>query len=145
MEFAIRRLKDSQAAKVLPAMAELYGQLVATNALPVTEETLGALLRSETAVAIGAFDGSRLVGVMTMNIVPLPNRLVCYMDDLVVHKDYRGGKLGVLLMETGIALARRQGAYSCHGTSHPRRESANRTFREVGFVVRETNAIECRL
>jgi len=57
----------------------------------------------------------------------------------VVDSAARGHGVGEALNQAAIAEARARGAVTVDLTSRPSREAANRLYRRIGFVRRDTN------
>jgi len=62
------------------------------------------------------------------------------IEDVVVDETARGQGVGEAILREGLDLARNAGANGVALTSNPGRAAANRLYRRMGFVPRETNA-----
>jgi ribosomal protein S18 acetylase RimI-like enzyme len=62
-----------------------------------------------------------------------------WIEDVVVDATARGQGVGEALNRSALEVAERRGARTVDLTSRPSREAANRLYRRLGFVERETN------
>jgi len=79
------------------------------------------------------------VGVLALVLFRIPTGLRAWIEDVVVDEAARGGGVGEALNRVAIERARAAGALTVDLTSRPSREAANRLYRRLGFVERETN------
>ena len=85
-------------------------------------------------------DDSRVAGVLIVALYPiLTGGMRAWIEDVVVDERCRGKGYGKLLVSYAIEFARECGARSISLTSSPARIAANRLYRTLGFVQRETN------
>ena len=61
------------------------------------------------------------------------------IEDVVTDQAARGQGVGQSLVDAAVEHARELGAKTVDLTSRPTREAANRLYRRVGFLQRETN------
>jgi ribosomal protein S18 acetylase RimI-like enzyme len=123
---------------VVAAMDRLIPQLSSSNP-PPTRDELEAIVGSDTTILLLARDDSGVLGSLTLALFRIPTGLRAWIEDVVVDADARGKGVGRLLNEAALDLARRAGATTVDLTSRPSREDANRLYRRLGFVERETN------
>jgi ribosomal protein S18 acetylase RimI-like enzyme len=123
---------------VIAAMDRLIPQLSSSNP-PPTRDELEAIVGSDTTILLMARDESGVLGSLTLALFRIPTGLRAWIEDVVVDADARGKGVGRLLNEAALDLARRAGATTVDLTSRPSREDANRLYRRLGFVERETN------
>ncbi len=94
---------------------------------------------SDTSHLLLATDDGRLCGMLTLVVFRIPTGIRAWIEDVVVNDDDRGKGVAKALLEAAIEQARSMGAKTLDLTSRPAREAANRLYRKVGFVQRETN------
>lgn len=123
---------------LLGEINNLLSQL-STSAKPLSEIELGAIVDSDTTHLLLALEDGRLCGMLTLVVFRIPTGVRAWIEDVVVHKADRGKGVAKALLETAIEQARSMGAKTLDLTSRPSREAANRLYRKVGFVQRETN------
>ena len=70
----------------------------------------------------------------------IPTGMRAWIEDVVVDELARGKGVGEALSREAIRAALDAGARTIDLTSHPTREAANRLYRRIGFVLRDTNA-----
>jgi ribosomal protein S18 acetylase RimI-like enzyme len=80
-----------------------------------------------------------IVGMLTLVVFRIPTGVRAWIEDVVVDQDARGRGIGAALNQAAIRLAGEHGARTVDLTSRPSREAANRLYRRLGFVERETN------
>jgi ribosomal protein S18 acetylase RimI-like enzyme len=130
--------------EVVAAMNRLIPQLSSSNP-PPTREELAAIVGSDTTILLLARDESGVLGSLTLALFRIPTGQRAWIEDVVVDADARGKGVGRLLNEAALDLARRAGAKTVELTSRPSREDANRLYRRLGFVERETNVYRYQL
>jgi ribosomal protein S18 acetylase RimI-like enzyme len=79
------------------------------------------------------------VGTLTLALFRIPTGLRAWIEDVIVDNESRGKGIGEALTRAALVKAREAGARTVDLTSRPSRESANRLYVRVGFVLRETN------
>lgn len=125
--------------ELVAAMARLIPQL-SSSAPPPGAEQLAAIVASDACHLLLARDADgTILGSMTLVVFPIPTGLRAWIEDVVVDGDARGRGVGEALNRQALELARRLGARTVDLTSRPSREAANRLYRRIGFVERETN------
>ena len=125
--------------ELVAAFARLIPQLSRSNPAP-DAETLGLIVGSDSSTLLLAHDDAgRIVGSMTLAMFRIPTGLRAWIEDVVVDEDVRGQGVGRLLNERALEIAREAGARTVDLTSRPSREAANRLYKRLGFVERETN------
>jgi len=121
--------------------------LFVARELPGSIEARAAKDSARTAVAgsaepggdAGGARGSAIVGMCTLAIFPIPSGTRAWIEDVVVLAQARGQGIGRALVQAALDEARRLGAGTVDLTSRPSREAANRLYRDMGFVARETD------
>lgn len=124
---------------LVAAFQKLIPQL-SRSSPPPDVDTLRAIVESEASTLLIAQDESgTIMGSMTLAMFRIPTGLRAWIEDVVVDEDARGHGVGRLLNERALEIAREAGAKTVDLTSRPSREAANRLYKRLGFVERETN------
>lgn len=124
--------------QLVEAFERLIPQLSRSNPPPNREE-LDAIVRSEASTLLVARDDDVIVGSMTLAMFKIPTGVRAWIEDVVVDEIARGKGVGHQLNERALEIARDAGARTVDLTSRPSREAANRLYKRLGFVERETN------
>ena len=127
--------------ELVAAFARLIPQLSSSNP-PPTETELAAICESEASVLLVAVDrdaGDQILGSLTLAWFRIPTGVRAWIEDVVVDESARGRGVGELLNRAALDRARELGARTVDLTSRPSREAANRLYRRLGFVPRDTN------
>ena len=127
-------------AELVEAFAKLVPQLSRSSPPPGPEELaemLGARGTHVLVARLGA-DGP-VVGTLTLVRFRIPTGLRAWIEDVVVDEGVRGRGVGEQLNRRALDIAERAGARTVDLTSRPSREAANRLYRRLGFVERDTN------
>ena len=120
------------------AMAALLPQL-SKSAPPLTEQVLAGVVTHEACHFLVAEGGGTLLGSLTLVVFPIPTGVRAWIEDVVVDGDARGKGVGAALNQFALEVAESLGARSVDLTSRPTREAANRLYKRLGFVQRDTN------
>lgn len=123
---------------VVAAFERLIPQLSTSNP-PPTPEQLAEIAASPATVLLLAHEGDRILGSLTLAVFRIPTGLRAWIEDVVVDEAARGRGVGDALNRAAVDHARRAGARTVDLTSRPSREAANRLYRRIGFVERDTN------
>lgn len=135
---------ESVTDELVEAMAGLIPQLSSSSPPPTAQE-LSEIIGSDATHLLLARDGDgpglggRIVGSMTLVVFRIPTGVRAWIEDVVVDGDARGQGVGETLNRAALEVAERHGARTVDLTSRPSREAANRLYRRIGFVQRETN------
>ncbi|MFV2040074.1 MAG: GNAT family N-acetyltransferase [Acidimicrobiales bacterium] len=125
--------------ELVAAFARLTPQLSSSNP-PPGRESLELIVGSEAStILIARDDAGVVVGTMTLALFRIPTGLRAWIEDVVVDESARGTGVGRIINERALEIARLAGATTVDLTSRPNREAANRLYRRMGFVQRETN------
>jgi ribosomal protein S18 acetylase RimI-like enzyme len=124
--------------ELVASLNQLLPQL-STNAAPLSESDVEALVSSPATVVFIARDGGRIVGSLTLVVFPIPTGLRSWIEDVVVDGTARGRGIGEALTNAAIEESRRREVRSIDLTTRPSREAANRLYARLGFELRETN------
>jgi ribosomal protein S18 acetylase RimI-like enzyme len=125
--------------ELVQAMAHLIPQLSTSSPIP-TAEQLRKILASEATTLLIARDASgKIVGTLSLAVFRIPTGVRAWIEDVVVDTGSRGQGIGEALTIEALRIAREGGARTVELTSRPAKEAANRLYRRLGFVARETN------
>ena len=124
--------------ELVDAFALLIPQLSSSTPAPGREQ-LQAIVSSPSCVLFVARVDGRIVGSLTLATFTIPTGVRAWIEDVVVDGSARGHGVGEALSLAAIDEARARGAVTVELTSRPSREAANRLYRRIGFVQRETN------
>jgi ribosomal protein S18 acetylase RimI-like enzyme len=103
------------------------------------------IISNKKAIMVVAKDGTHIVGMATLYLIPKVGKRVGYVEDVVVDSRYRGQGLGEKLMHALIAAARKKKLVRIFLTSHHGREAAHNLYRKLGFETWETNPFRLKL
>lgn len=111
-----------------------------------TDATWARLTGDDTSVVgLGGFEGSELVGICHLVFHPSTwsTSSYCYLEDLFVRPDRRGGGVGRSLIAAAVDEAERVGASKLHWQTHATNDTARRLYDRVaehgGFIVYEVD------
>jgi ribosomal protein S18 acetylase RimI-like enzyme len=121
------------------AVAGLVGQLSRSASAPLPDE-VEEIVRSPGCHLLLATDADgAVVGMLTLVVFRIPTGVRAWIEDVVVDQDARGRGVGAVLNHAAIRLAGERGARTVDLTSRPSREAANRLYRRLGFVERDSH------
>lgn len=124
--------------EVVASFEVLIPQLSSSNPAP-SRKALEEIVESpSTDLFLARVDG-RIVGSLTLAVFRIPTGLRAWIEDVVVDDSARGLGVGAALNIAALEEARRRGAVTVDLTSRPSREAANKLYKKLGFVERETN------
>ncbi|MFM8857817.1 MAG: GNAT family N-acetyltransferase [Actinomycetota bacterium] len=123
---------------VVNAFAQLIPQLSSSNPAPDAATLQRIVDHDATTLFLARLDG-RIVGSLTLAVFPIPTGVRAWIEDVVVDEAARGHGVGEALNRAALEKARSLGAITVDLTSRPSREAANRLYKRLGFVERETN------
>jgi ribosomal protein S18 acetylase RimI-like enzyme len=127
--------------ELVTAIAGLVPQL-SSSSPPPTGEDLEEIVRSAATHLLVARDADwsgSILGAMTLVVFRIPTGVRAWIEDVVVDGEARGRGVGEALNRAALDIARQRGARTVDLTSRPTREAANRLYRRIGFVERDTN------
>jgi ribosomal protein S18 acetylase RimI-like enzyme len=115
--------------------------LLSKSATPPSPEQLAEIVESPVSTLFVARDeaNGEIVGTLTLVMFRIPSGIRAWIEDVIVAEEARGRGCGELLNRAALDAARSAGARTVELTSRPSREAANRLYRRIGFVERETN------
>lgn len=123
--------------ELIAACHRLIPQL-SSSAKPITNNELAEIIDSESTMMFVARMDNQIVGLLTLVIFRIPTAVRAWIEDVVVDSSVRGLGVGEALNMAAIAEATRRGAKTVDLTSRPSREAANRLYKRIGFVARDT-------
>jgi ribosomal protein S18 acetylase RimI-like enzyme len=127
--------------ELVAAMRSLIAQLSSTAATPSAHE-LREIVESGCTTLLLARDRAqvnRIIGSLTLAVFRIPTGVRAWIEDVIVDPAARGKGVGELLSRAALEIAHLRGARTIELTSRPSREAANRLYRRLGFVPRDTN------
>ena len=127
--------------ELVAAMAQLVPQLSSSSPAPTAAQLMEIVESGSTHLLVAIDDDAdgAIVGSLTLVVFRIPTGLRAWIEDVVVDGGARGKGVGEALNRAALETAERLGARSVDLTSRPSREAANRLYRRLGFVQRETN------
>jgi ribosomal protein S18 acetylase RimI-like enzyme len=129
---------------VSPELVDAFERLLpqlSTHVLADVEDGLARVLASDTNYLLVARVDGRIEGVLTLVVFHIPTGTKAGIEDVVVDHDARSKGIGAALVRTALQIAVDAGAQYVDLTSNPSREAANRLYRRLGFVPRDTNLL----
>lgn len=125
--------------ELVAAFESLIPQL-SSSSRPPTRAELEEIVRSDaTHLLVARDEQGSILGSMTLVVFRIPTGVRAWIEDVVVDSAARGRGVGEALNRAALDLARERGARTVDLTSRPSREAANRLYRRIGFVQRDTN------
>jgi len=130
---------DGQAEELAAAFGHLVPQLSKSNPGPAVDFVETMLSSDAITQFVARDDDDRIVGVATLVIFPIPTAWRGWIEDVIVDESLNGRGIGSALTRAMIDHASGAGCKTVDLTSRPKREAANRMYRKLGFVERDTN------
>ena len=126
--------------EVVSAISALL-PLLSKSAVPPTQGQIAEIVDSPVSTLFIAKDDrtGEIFGTLTLVVFRIPSGVRAWIEDVIVAEEARGQGCGEALNRAALEAARVAGARTVELTSRPSRESANRLYRRIGFVERETN------
>jgi len=126
--------------ELVSAFRRLVPQLSSSAPAP-TADQLREMIESPctTVLLARARAGGGIVGSLTLAVFRIPTGVRAWIEDVVVDSSARGKGVGEALSREALRLAVEKGARTVELTSRPSRAAANRLYRRLGFVERETS------
>lgn len=133
----------------LPQLAGLLNLLFTQEAdfqpdLEKQERGLRLIIESpQVGVILSARQGTKVVGMVSLlyTISTAEGGPVCWMEDMVVHPDMRGGGLGSRLLQSAVDYARTHGYSRITLLTDKVNSGAIRFYGRHGFVESEMTAL----
>jgi ribosomal protein S18 acetylase RimI-like enzyme len=138
------------ATEATPALVEAFARLVpqlSSSSPPPTAAEVAEMVMSPASDVLVATDAAtkEILGALTLVVFRIPTGVRAWIEDVVVDGAARGRGVGERLNVHAIEIARAKGAKTVDLTSRPSREAANRLYRRLGFVARDTNVYRFQL
>lgn len=125
--------------ELVAAFRRLTPQLSRSAPAPGGAE-LAEMVRSPATILLMARDPDKgLVGSLTLVLFRIPTGVRAWIEDVVTDEASRGRGVAEILCREALNRASAAGARTVDLTSRPSREAANRLYRRLGFVLRDTN------
>lgn len=97
------------------------------------------MISSPSTDVLIATDDGKILGALTLVVFRIPTAVRAWIEDVVVDDAARGRGVGEALNQFALDIAKSKGAKTVDLTSRSSREAANRLYRRIGFVARDTN------
>jgi ribosomal protein S18 acetylase RimI-like enzyme len=127
--------------EVVAAMRHLVAQLSSSASVPSPQE-LRNIVKSGCTTLLLARDRAHengIVGCLALVVFQIPTGVRAWIEDVIVDATARGTGVGEALIREAGQIAEARGARTIELTSRPSREAANRLYRRLGFIPRDTN------
>ena len=124
---------------LVAAFARLIPQLSRSNPPPTPDELSAIVSSPATVLLVARDDDGVIAGSLTLALFRIPTGVRAWIEDVVVDEAARGKGVGEALNRHALDVARAAGAITVDLTSRPSREAANRLYKRLGFVERDTN------
>lgn len=125
-------------AELVQAFDRLLPQL-SSSPPPGPDEVAALVADPNSLVFVARDETGAIVGSLTLALFRIPTGVKARIEDVVVDEVARGRGVGESLSRAALDEAKRRGLRSVDLSSRPTREAANRLYRRIGFVERETN------
>jgi ribosomal protein S18 acetylase RimI-like enzyme len=130
-------IAEQYSSKLLDGVSQLMQVLGASGKPPTTAE-LQAIIASPATYLFIATDMGRVVGMLTLVIVPIPSGVRAHIEDVAVAVSHQRMGIGRSLTKAAIERAVSSFARTIDLTSRPSREAAIRLYHSLGFQKRDT-------
>lgn len=124
--------------KVIKAFERLIPQLSSDCALP-TGENLETIINSEHTRLFLVEKNNEIVGTLSLVYNSIPTGKKAWIEDVVVDKSVRGLGIGKELIRYAVMYSKDIGIEKINLTSSPERIAANKMYKKLGFIKRDTN------
>jgi len=132
--------------ELVSAMARLVRQLSRSAPEPTVAEVAEMVGSPASRLLVARPDGGGpIIGTLTLAVFRIPTGVRAWIEDVVVDEAGRSQGVGTALITAALRVAAEVGARTVDLTSRPSREAANRLYRSLGFVLRETNVYRVEL
>ena len=125
--------------ELVAAVARLVPQLSRTSPVPSRAELAEIVASPATSLLVARDGGGSVLGALTLAVFRIPTGVRAWIEDVVVDESARGQGVGEALSREALRRAVAAGARTVELTSRPSRQAANRLYRRLGFLPRETN------
>lgn len=132
---SIRKLEKGDIEQVYKLLNELYDSKIEYD---IFVKKYNEALKDKSFYGIVMEENSIIVGVLISRII---NRLVkskdiLFVDDFIVHKNYRNNGIGKMLLQNAIDYAKVRNCQTVELTSYIYNENAHRFYEKMGFEKR---------
>ncbi|KAI9267845.1 acyl-CoA N-acyltransferase [Sporodiniella umbellata] len=135
--FQVEHLTDKTVTK--EKLNELLA-LLSTELTPsVSLESIQQALSSSQTIVLGSSRNGSLVGTASVVFSYCVTGTRARIEDVAVNSGYRGMGIGTQLIKEAVQHAEKLNAKSIDLTSRIDREAANRLYKKLGFVKRDSN------
>ncbi|MCA1700169.1 MAG: GNAT family N-acetyltransferase [Actinobacteria bacterium] len=124
---------------LVASVGALVQQLSSSAQAPSRLELESIVASPATRLLIACDGDGAVLGTLTLALFRIPTGMRAWIEDVVVDDAARGRGVAQILMRAAVRLAQDAGAQTVDLTSRPSRVAANRLYRKIGFVQRETN------
>jgi ribosomal protein S18 acetylase RimI-like enzyme len=125
--------------RVFNAVLRLLPQLDPDAIAPQEVHFKEILKSKKTHLFIAELNKKQIAGMLTIGTYDIPTGTKVWIEDVVVDESQRGKGIGRALTLFAIDFAKSKGYKAIELTSRPSRIAANQLYRNMGFVLRETN------
>ena len=137
-------VRVEEVTEATPAVQETLARLLPqlNPALQVPDmRRVQALIDDPDVTLLFAREGDEVIGMATVIVYATPFWIKARIDEVVVDQESRGKGVGEVLVRACLELGRRKGAEVAELQSGrgPARDVANRLYRRMGFVLRDSN------
>lgn len=112
----------------------------------LTLPQLEAVISTKATTVYTATDTTRgtIVGMASVVTVRQLAGTKCWIEDVVVSRDYQGQGIGQRLLKTAIASAPPE-AHSIELTSNPHRQAARHLYEKMGFTICDSTLFSLKI
>jgi ribosomal protein S18 acetylase RimI-like enzyme len=128
-------------SNVTDEVVEAFGRLLpqlSSSARQLAAADIEAVSSSPAVTILLARCDSKIAGMTTLVVFPIPTGMRAWIEDVVVDESFRGRGAGEALTQAALEHARAAGARTVDLTSRPSREAAGRLYERAGFQQRDT-------
>ena len=123
--------------EVVSAFTRLLAQL-SPDCQVLEIERFQKIVNNESVYGFGAHNPA-IIGTLTLALISTPSGTKAWIEDVVVDISVRKQGVGKQLIQYGIDFAKELKVASVNLTSRAERVAANELYKEMGFILRETN------
>ena len=118
---------------------------LSTNAKELSVDDLAIIVNDcNSHLYLLSVDGT-IAGMCTLAVYNAPTGRKAWIEDVVVDSEYRGNRLGRLLVDKTIGECRRFAPCTLMLTSRPARVAANCMYKSAGFNNKTTNVYTMKI
>lgn len=134
----------------LPSLLELYIQLDEGNAdltVEASKKIWDEIEEQKNITYIGVIDKGKVVATCFVVIIPnltCHNKPMCFIENVVTDKNYRGQGLGKKVMDEAIRIAKENDCYKAFLESGVQRTEAHKFYEKMGFSSQSKKAFDMR-